>query len=133
MIMEQQLNNSKISLWSGRILKVLIVLFLLFDAVMKIIRHPKYIEGTMELGLPASSVQPLGIYLFLATVLYFIPKTTVLGGLLVTAYLGGAVAITYAANNSGHPYIFPIVFAAAIWIAEYLRNTKLRSALPLTR
>ena len=110
---------------------MLLSVFLLFDAVMKIIRHPDYVEGTEKLGLPASSVQPLGIYLLIATVLYIIPRTTVLGGLMVTAYLGGAVAITYAANNSAHPYIFPIVFAGAIWAAEYLRNRKIRTSLPL--
>jgi hypothetical protein len=131
--MEQHQNNSKLSLWSGRILKVLVAVFLLFDAVMKIIKHPIYIKGTEELGLPASSVQPLGIYLFLSTVLYIIPRTAVLGGLLLTAYLGGAAAITFAASNGAHPYMFPIVFAAVMWAAEYLKNAKMRSAIPLPK
>ena len=130
--MEHQ-QKPKTRLWPGRILKGLVSLFLLFDAVMKIIEHQKYVEGTEQLGLPVSSVQPLGIYLLIATVLYNIPGTILLGGLLLTAYLGGAVAITFAANAGGHPYVFPVVFAVMIWLAEYLQNENFRIYLPITK
>ena len=131
--MENQQHNSKLSLWLGRILKWLLTLFFLLDAFMKIIKHPKAVEATKLLGLPENCLQVLGFYLFVATVLYLYPRTVILGGLLLTAYLGGAVAITFAANNEGHPYLFPVVFAIILWVAEFLRNEKIRPFLPLTK
>jgi hypothetical protein len=73
------------------------------------------------------------IYLFIATLLYLYNKTAVFGGLVITAYLGGAVAIMYAAQKEGHPYIFPIVFAVLMWGAEFMRNEKMRTVLPLIK
>jgi len=131
--MENQQSNSKISLWSGWILKGLICLFLLFDGAMKLIKHPKAVEGTMQLGLPESCLQTLGIYLVLSTVLFLYSRTVLLGGLFITAYLGGAAAITYQVQKDGHPYMFPVVFAILLWIAEYLRNDRIRTVLPFTR
>lgn len=131
--MEQNQSNSKASLWTGGILKGLVSTFLLFDAAMKVIKHQRSIEGTEQLGLNESSVQPLGIYLLLATLLYIVPRTTVIGGLFLTAYLGGAAAITYSANINGHSFIFPIVFAIVMWMAEYLRNVKIRTSLPIIK
>lgn len=131
--MENKQNNSKISLWTGRILKGLMVLFFLFDAGVKIIKHPKAIEGTIQLGLPESCLQTLGIYLLISTALYIYNKTVVLGGLLITAYLGGAVAITYSVQKDGHPYFFAIVIAVIIWASEYLRNEKIRAFFPITK
>jgi hypothetical protein len=126
-------NIRKASWWIGTILKGLTVLFLLFDAIMKIIKHPQAVEGTKQLGLPEDCLVVLGLYLFIATLLYLYNKTAILGGLLITAYLGGAVAIMYAAQKEGHPYIFPIVFAVLMWGAEFLRNEKMRTVLPLTK
>ncbi|MBO9571222.1 MAG: DoxX family protein [Chitinophagaceae bacterium] len=124
--------NSKISNWTGRVLKAGIVIFLLFDAIMKVIKHPEYVKATTEFGLPVSSVQPLGIYLLLATVLYIIPRTVIFGALLITAYLGGAAAIMFAAGN-GQPFAFPIVFNIVLWIAEYLSNKRMRAILSLNK
>lgn len=130
--MENKKTKRPFSYWAVRTFKILLLLFLYVDALMKVIRHPKYVEGTIQLGLPDNSVQPLGIYLLLATVLYTIPQTALLGAIFLSAYLGGAAAITYAGAISGHPYIFPIVFTALIWLAEYMRNQKIRSVLPIT-
>ncbi len=131
--MENQTSHSKTALWSGRILKGLLCLFLFFDSSMKIIKHPMAVEGTAQLGLPESCLQPLGIYLLIGPLLYIYNRTVFLGGLLITAYLGGAVAITYHAQKEGHPYLFPVVFAILVWVAEYLRNEKARAFLPLTQ
>jgi hypothetical protein len=119
--------------WVGTILKVLISLFLLFDAAMKIIKHTKAVESTVQLGLPEDSLQVLGLYLLLSTVLYIYPATALLGILFITAYLGGAVAIMYKANLGGHPYFFPIVIAVIIVLAEFLRNEKMKSVLPFIK
>lgn len=130
--MQNKKTKRPFSYWAARIFKILLLLFLYVDAIMKVIRHPKYVEGTLQLGLPKDSVQPLGIYLLLATVLYTIPSTALFGAIFLTAYLGGAAAITYAGGVVGHPYIFPIVFAALLWVAEYMRNQNIRSVLPIT-
>lgn len=129
--MKTQVKNSKPIWWTGVVLKVLLSLFLFFDAIMKIVEHPQYVQGTKDLGLPEASVQFLGIYLLISTLLYILPKTVMLGGLFLTAYLGAAAAITYSAAISGHPYIFPVVFAILLWVAEYLRNERVKKVLPL--
>ena len=126
-------NKRKISWWIGTVLKGLTVLFLLFDAIMKIIKNPHAVEGTKQLGLPEDCLVVLGLYLFIATLLYLYNKTAIFGGLFITAYLGGAVAIMYAAKQEGHPYIFPIVFAVLMWGAEFLRNEKMRNVLPIIK
>jgi hypothetical protein len=119
--------------WTGTILKILLSLFLLVDAVMKLIKHPQYVEGTKQLGLPESCVQFLGLYLLIATLLYVFPRTVVLGLLFLMTYLGAAVAITYQVNNSGHPYVFPVMMALLLVVAEFLRNQKVRTILPLVK
>jgi hypothetical protein len=119
--------------WIGTILKFLIVLFFLFDSITKIIKHPKSVEGTVQLGLPEDCLIPLGLYLFFGTLLYIYNKTSILGGVFITAYLGGAVAVTYAAQQPGHSYVFAIMFAVIMWLAEFLRNLKMRTVLPIIK
>jgi hypothetical protein len=129
--METQTIISKPVWWIGTILKGLLCLFLLLDAIMKVIKSSPSVEGTKQLGLPENCVQFLGIYLLISTVLYIYQRTVVLGFLFLFAYLGAAVAITYRANVDGHSYIFPIVFTVFILLAEYLRNTTVRNIIPL--
>ena len=129
--METQTIISKPLWWTGAILKGLLCLFLLLDAIMKLIKSSPSVDGTKQLGLPENCVQFLGIYLLISTVLYIYPRTVIMGSLFLFAYLGGAVAITYLANVGGHSYIFPIVFAVFILLAEFLRNTTVRNIIPL--
>jgi hypothetical protein len=121
---------SRPALWTGRILKGIISLFLIFDAAMKIFQHPQAVAGTKLLGLPEDCLLFLGLYLFLSTVLFLIPRTALLGAVFITAYLGGAVAITYAAKMPGHPYLFAVVFAIVLWVSEFLQNNKVRDVFP---
>lgn len=115
------------ALWTGRILKGLLCLFLVFDATMKIIKHAKSVEGTVQFGLSESSVPLLGFYLLVATVLYLIPKTSIYGILFLMAYLGGATAVALVAAEGA--YLFPVAFAAFLIIAEYLQNINFRTIL----
>lgn len=131
--MNNSIEISKPVLWIGRVLKALIVIFLLVDAIMKIIKHHIYVKSTTDFGLPESSVAILGVYLLIATILYVIPRTVIYGILSIVAYLGGAVAITFLTAKEGHPYLFPLVFAAIICVAEFLINPTIKSILSLKK
>ena len=96
--MEVQNIISKPIWWTGTILKVLLCLFLLFDAIMKVIKNQQSVESTMKIGLPESCVQFLGAYILVSTALYINQRTVMMGCLFLLAYLGGAVAITYRAG-----------------------------------
>ncbi|GAO43125.1 DoxX family protein [Flavihumibacter petaseus] len=122
---------STTALWAGRILKILLCLFLVFDSTMKIIRHSTSVEGTKQFGLPDASVRFLGIYLFVITILYIVPKTTIAGVLLLIAYLGSATAIMYQHQPQGWGFLFPVVFAILIVTAEHLQNASFRNILHL--
>lgn len=119
--------------WTGTIVKGLLCLFMVVDATMKLIKNPSAVATTGQLGLPESCIPVLGVYLLLGTALYIYPKTVMLGMLFLTAYLGAAAGIMYRAGITGHPYIFPIVFAVFIVIVEFLRNEKVRTMVPFTK
>jgi len=119
--------------WTGSILKGLLCLFLAFDATMKLIKNPHAVDGTKEMGLPESSLLFLGIYLLLSTILYIYPKTVMAGILFLSAYLGAAAGIMFRTDAGGHPYLFPIVFAVLIVLAEFLRNGKIRDMVPFAK
>jgi len=106
---------------------------LAFDATMKLIKNPHAVDGTKEMGLPESSLLFLGIYLLLSTILYIYPKTVMAGILFLSAYLGAAAGIMFRTDAGGHPYLFPIVFAVLIVLAEFLRNGKIRDMVPFAK
>jgi hypothetical protein len=127
---ENQTIPSKGALRAGWILTGLCLLFLLFDASMKIVREIHTIQASAQLGWPAQLTQGLGLILLLCTLIYAYPRTAILGALLVTAYLGGAVAIMV---RVGENFVFPIVFAILMWAGLYFREPRLRALFPLTK
>src|SRR5262249_53003028 len=103
---------SKAMLWTGRVLSGLTVLFLTFDASLKLLQLPMAVKGTVELGYPAGVLFPLGLVLLASVVLYVIPRTALLGALLVTGYLGGAIATHVRLGNPLFSHIlFPVYVA----------------------
>ena len=123
---------SKAALWSGRVLSALVVLFLLWDASMKIARLQIAVEGTVKLGYPENVVMPIGVILLICTILYAIPRTSALGAVLVTGYLGGAVATNVRASLPLAGYILsPVYVGILLWLGLYLRNIQIRRTLPL--
>jgi hypothetical protein len=120
--------KSTVTLWIGRVLGWLAILFLLLDAAMKLVKESHAVEGTLRLGFSESIIQPLGVVLLVITILYIIPRTAILGAILLTAYMGGATATMVFAHQS---IIFPVVFGIIIWGALYLRDSRLRSLIPL--
>jgi DoxX-like family len=112
------------TVWTGRIISGVCVLFLLVDSIMKIVMHPMYVQGSTQLGFSIGSVQPIGIVLLACTILYCIPRTAVAGAILLAAYFGGAVATMV---RTGGSIYFPVVFAILVWTGLYLRDKKLRA------
>lgn len=128
-----QTNDSKALRWIGYVFTVLPALFLLLDGVMKLIKPVQVVEGTVQLGYPESTITGMGIALLISTVLYIIPKTSVLGAILLTGYLGGAVATQVRVGSSFFSILFPVILGVIVWGGIYLRNNKLRELIPLNR
>ena len=120
---------SKKRLWTGRIIRAVVVLFLLFDGVMKFIKPAPVVEAFAHLGWPISLAAGLGIILLASTVIYAIPSTSFLGAILLTGYLGGAVATHLRIGDPLFDTLFPIIFGVLIWIAIFLRDDRLRTLL----
>jgi hypothetical protein len=122
---------SKKMLWAGRIMSALPALFLLFDGGAKLVQPAPVVEGTVKLGYPVSVILGLGIVLLASTLLYIIPRTAVLGAILLTGYLGGAVASNVRVQEGWFAILFPVFFGALIWGGLYLRDPRLRALIPL--
>ena len=119
-------------LWAGRILSGLAALFLAFDAAMKVAQLPVALQGTTQLGYPQSVVFGLGLLQLACLLLYLVPRTSVLGAVLWTGYLGGAVATHVRIGNPLFSHqLFPLYVAALIWGGLWLRDARLRALLPL--
>ena len=119
---------SKKVIWIGRILSALVVLLMAFSAVGKLFKPAAVIEGFQKLGYPDHAILPIGITELICAILYVIPQTSVLGAILVTAYLGGATA-THV--RVGEPFFSPVIFGMVAWLGLFLRDLRLRALLPL--
>lgn len=119
--------------WAGRVLSTLVTLFLLFDAYGKLSRPRQVTDAFAQLGFSAHWSVDIGIILLICTVLYAVPRTTVLGALFLTGYLGGAVAIQWRVANPVFETTFPILFAVLMWAGVFLRDGHLWSILPIRR
>jgi DoxX-like family len=125
--------TSKAQLWTGRVLSVLSILFLLFDAVGKFARPVPVVDAFARLGIPISLSTSVGILLLACTILYAFPRTAVLGAVLLTGYLGGAVAIHMRAGSTAFETAFPVIFGVLAWSGLYLRSCSLRKIFPVFR
>jgi hypothetical protein len=120
------LDSPRALVWTGRVLTGLIVLFLLVDAIGKLIPLAPYVEGTEKVGYAVDLLRPLGVALAVPTLLHVIPRTQFFGAVLLTAYFGGAVA-THV--RTGTPFWFPIAFGVILWVAYAMRSARLRAFL----
>jgi DoxX-like family len=127
----QDSSVSKGMLWAGWIISALPSLFLLMDGVMKLLKPAIVTETTVQLGYPESVILGLGIVLLACTVLYLIPRTAVLGAILLTGYLGGAVATHVRVSAGPFEVLFPVIFGALLWGGLFLRDERLRELIPL--
>src|SRR5262245_1430938 len=122
---------SKTRLWAGRIMSALPALFLLVDGAMKVVKPEPVVKATVELGYAETVILSLGVVLLTCTILYLIPQTAVLGAILLTGYLGGAVATHVRAGQGPFEILFPVVFGALLWGGLVLRDDRLSTLIPL--
>lgn len=131
--MSQATAISKPTIWTGRVLSTLAVLFLLFDGIMKFFMDklpPEALEAGAALQWPIEKMPLVGTILLICTLLYIIPRTAVLGAILLTGYLGGAVASHIRVSNPLFSHtLFPIYIAVFIWLGLYLRDMRARHIL----
>jgi len=122
---------SKSRLWAGRIVSALPILFLLMDGIMKLFKPGFVVDATVKLGYPENVVVPLGIVLTVCTLLYAFPRTAILGAILLTGYLGGAVATHVRLSEGLFPVTFPIIMGVLIWGGLWLRDDRVRALISL--
>lgn len=125
--------TSKVSLWAGYVLSALAILFLLFDGSIKILQLPVAVESTTQLGYAANLLLGIGLIELACLLLYALPQTTLFGAILMTGYLGGAVATHVRAGSDWFSVIFPFMIGALLWGGLYLRNETVRKLIPLLR
>ena len=116
--------------WAGRIISGIAVFALLLDSMIKVLQTQPAIEGTMQLGYPASVVLGLGLVQLFCVIAYVVPRTSLLGAVLLTGYLGGAVATHVRVGNPFLTHVLsPIYVAIFIWGGLYLRDARVRTLI----
>ncbi|MBT1160101.1 DoxX family protein [Aminobacter anthyllidis] len=122
------------ALWTGRVLSGALIAFLVFDAVIKLVPLQVVIETTAALGFPPELARTLGILTLVCTVLYAWPRTAILGAILLTGYLGGAIAIHLRIGNPMFSHtLFGVYLGLMAWGGLYLRDPRLRALIPFSR
>ncbi|MBM4250788.1 MAG: DoxX family protein [Deltaproteobacteria bacterium] len=117
---------SRPALWVGRFFSGSVGILLLLDAVMKFVKPAQVVDATLALGLTESTILPLGVVLLLSTLLYLVPRTSFIGAILLTGYLGGVVCIHLRNAHGPFELSLPVVFGILLWAGLYLRNPDLR-------
>ncbi len=122
-------SGSKAMVWTGRIISALIVLMMVMSGAMKIAKPPSLAEGFAKLGYPESLALGIGIAEIVSAIIYAIPRTAVLGAILLTGYLGGATATNVRVEDP--MFILPVVVGILVWLGLFLRDGRIRALLPL--
>jgi hypothetical protein len=123
---------SKTIFWTGRVITWLAGIFLLTSGVNVLFVHsPDLVEAFTRFGYPPNAITPIGLSALLGSILYLIPKTEVLGAIVLTGYLGGAVATHVRINDP--TFFAPLILGILIWLGIYLRDDKLRTLIPVRR
>lgn len=122
---------SRKRIWTGRALTGLSGAFFIFDGGMKLLKPPVVVQATVQLGYRESTIIGIGVVLLACTLLYLIPRTSILGSILLTGYLGGAVASNVRAEQPVFNIVFPVVFACIAGGGLWLRDARLEQLLPL--
>jgi hypothetical protein len=124
--------TSRKAVWAGRIVSGFAALFMLVDGAMKLFKPAFVLEANARLGYPEYTLVGIGVALLACTALYLIPRTSILGAILLTGYLGGAVASNVRAEQGSFNVVFPLIFGLLVWGGLWLRDDRLRNLLPVT-
>ena len=122
---------SRAVLWTGRVMSVLAVLPVLMGSVMKLMKLPPVIEGFARAGAPERLIIPVGLIELICCVVYLIPRTSVLGAILMTGLLGGATITNLRIGDPTYPV--PVVLGMLAWGGLWIRDLRLRALLPLLK
>src|SRR5438128_667571 len=122
-------DSNKAIIWTGRVLSALAVLFLTFDATIKLFNIQPVVDASKLLGLPVELAPVLGMISLACLVIYLLPRTAPLGAVLMTGYLGGAIAIQARVEAAPFSLIFPIILGALLWGGLYLRDKRVRGLI----
>jgi hypothetical protein len=126
----QRAERSSTQVWVGRVISGFVVLFMIFDAVGKLLKIPQVVQATtVQLGFPESTIIGIGVVLLGCTAVYVVPRTAPLGAVLLTGYLGGATAANVRVGDPLFETIFPILFALLVWLGLILRDERVRAVL----
>lgn len=126
---ESLISNKR--LWAGRVMSGLPTLFLLVDGGMKLYKPRVVVEATVQMGYPESAIVGIGVALLLSTLLFLLPRTSILGAILLTGYLGGAVASQVRVSAVPFNIVFPVLIGALLWGGLWLRDRRLQALIPL--
>jgi hypothetical protein len=129
----QETTISKGRLWTGYVLSAIPVLLLLMGAFVNLSGQEFAVKGAQEMGYPATTVPMLGVFALLCAVVFAIPRTAVLGAILMSAYFGAAVATHIRAGQGVGMAIPAMVVCAIVWIGLYLREPRLEPLIPIRR
>ena len=122
--------SSKKMKMAGWVLSVLAILLLLVDGFAKLIKPEPVIQATLQLGYPESTITTIGILAIICAIIYAIPRSAFLGAILLTGFLGGAIATHFRLNNPLFSHtLFPVYVLLFIWLGLYLRSASLRKLL----
>ncbi len=127
------LSNSRIWVSAGRVVTTLVVLFCAFDGIMKVIKEPHVIAASAEFGFSANEIVLIGALMLACTILYAIPRTAILGAVLLTGYLGGAVVSNIRVGHPVFQCVFPVIFGVLAWGAIFAREPRLRELFPFRK
>lgn len=129
--MESNNSISKIRIWTSYILQGLVVVMFLMGVFNNLMHTEMAVKGSVSMGFAESDITILGIIMLISTILFVIPQTNILGAILLTAWLGGAVAAHFIHHDDIGHKLFPVIFGVVIWASLWLRNQKLRHIFPI--
>jgi hypothetical protein len=129
--MQNSYSATKTALWVGRVMSALPVLMILFGSILKLMKSPSIIEGCARAGISEHLIVPIGVIEMLCVVLYAVPRTAILGAILMTGLLGGATITNLRINDPSYP--LPVILGLLAWGGLFLRDLRLRELIPLRK
>jgi DoxX-like family len=127
------ISDSKTWIWAGRIVSTLVVLFSVFDGITKVIKEPHVIAASAEFGFSPNEIVLIGALMLACTILYAIPRTAILGAVLLTGYLGGAVVSNIRVGHPVFECIFPVIYGVLAWGGIFVREPRVRELIPFRK